>query len=132
MSQHGLVGSESDSQRTLYPYVTGTSVVALKYKDGILMVADMGDRMYLCCMSLMCSSSKEVETSRLRKTIFSLPTQPAATLTRAPTVGTCVAQAVRLRKRAEDESAATKRRRLEEQQRQEAPQFVPCPPAGGC
>ncbi|KAL6276058.1 hypothetical protein ACE6H2_019659 [Prunus campanulata] len=25
-----------------YPYVTGTSVVALKYKDGILMAADMG------------------------------------------------------------------------------------------
>lgn len=32
----------SQSQRTLYPYVTGTSVVALKYKDGILMAADMG------------------------------------------------------------------------------------------
>lgn len=25
-----------------YPYVTGTSVVALKYKDGILMASDMG------------------------------------------------------------------------------------------
>lgn len=25
-----------------YPYVTGASVVALKYKDGILMAADMG------------------------------------------------------------------------------------------
>lgn len=25
-----------------YPYVTGSSVVALKYKDGILMAADMG------------------------------------------------------------------------------------------
>ncbi|PPS10291.1 hypothetical protein GOBAR_AA10329 [Gossypium barbadense] len=37
-----LLGPESDSQRTLYPYVTGTSVVALKYKDGILMAADMG------------------------------------------------------------------------------------------
>ncbi|MFQ6635578.1 hypothetical protein Gotur_010839 [Gossypium turneri] len=40
--QNSLLGSESDSQRTLYPYVTGTSVVALKYKDGILMSADMG------------------------------------------------------------------------------------------
>ncbi|XP_073300008.1 proteasome subunit beta type-4-like [Primulina huaijiensis] len=37
-----LLGSESDSQRTLYPYVTGTSVVGLKYKDGILLAADMG------------------------------------------------------------------------------------------
>ncbi|CAI0542374.1 unnamed protein product [Linum tenue] len=37
-----LLASESDSQRTLSPYVTGTSVVALKYKDGILMAADMG------------------------------------------------------------------------------------------
>ncbi|GKV01381.1 hypothetical protein SLEP1_g13938 [Rubroshorea leprosula] len=116
-----------------YPYVTGTSVVALKYKDGILIAADMGDRMCLCCMSLMCSSSKEVETSSLRKTIFSLLTQPAATSTRAPTVGTCVDQAVRLatelvRKRAEDVSGAQKRRRLEEQQQQDAPQFVPRPP----
>jgi hypothetical protein len=25
-----------------YPYVTGSSVVALKFKDGILMAADMG------------------------------------------------------------------------------------------
>ncbi|GKV01385.1 hypothetical protein SLEP1_g13942 [Rubroshorea leprosula] len=93
--------------------------------------------MYLCCMSLMSSSSKEVETSRLRKTIFYLPTQPAATLTRAPTVGTCVAQAGRpttklIRKRAEDESAAQKRHKLEKQQQQEAPQFVPRPPPGGC
>ncbi|EEF36029.1 proteasome subunit beta type, putative [Ricinus communis] len=37
-----LSGPESASERTLYPYVTGTSVVALKYKDGILMAADMG------------------------------------------------------------------------------------------
>ncbi|GLT66250.1 hypothetical protein SLA2020_386240 [Shorea laevis] len=88
----------------------------------------------------MCSSSKEVETSRLRKTIFSLTTQPAATSTRAPTVGTRVVQAVRLtteliRKSAEDESAAQKRRRLEEEQQQqqqeEAPLFVPRPPPGG-
>ncbi|MBA0875168.1 hypothetical protein Goshw_027304 [Gossypium schwendimanii] len=40
--ENSLLGPESDSQRTLYPYVTGTSVVALKYKDGILMAADMG------------------------------------------------------------------------------------------
>ncbi|XP_061996147.1 proteasome subunit beta type-4 [Rosa rugosa] len=32
----------SQSQRTPNPYVTGTSVVALKYKDGVLMAADMG------------------------------------------------------------------------------------------
>ncbi|MBA0687592.1 hypothetical protein Goari_015114 [Gossypium aridum] len=42
LPQNSLLGSQSDSQRTLYPYVTGTSVVALKYKDGILMAADMG------------------------------------------------------------------------------------------
>ncbi|XP_031498511.1 proteasome subunit beta type-4 isoform X2 [Nymphaea colorata] len=34
--------SAADSERTLYPYVTGTSVVAVKYKDGILMAADTG------------------------------------------------------------------------------------------
>ncbi|KAI5413134.1 variant 3, Proteasome subunit beta type-4, partial [Lathyrus oleraceus] len=34
--------SKSESQRTLYPYVTGSSVVAIKFKDGILMAADMG------------------------------------------------------------------------------------------
>ena len=32
-----------------YPYVTGTSVVALKYKDGILMAADMGGEGYILC-----------------------------------------------------------------------------------
>nr|GEV86110.1 proteasome subunit beta type-4 [Tanacetum cinerariifolium] len=37
-----LLSSEGDSQRTQYPYVTGTSVVGIKYKDGILMAADMG------------------------------------------------------------------------------------------
>ena len=25
-----------------YPYVTGTSIVAIKYKDGVLMASDMG------------------------------------------------------------------------------------------
>ncbi|KAI6695114.1 hypothetical protein NL676_022824 [Syzygium grande] len=30
------------SERTLFPYVTGASVLALKYRDGILMAADMG------------------------------------------------------------------------------------------
>ncbi|KAM7464818.1 hypothetical protein LguiB_012380 [Lonicera macranthoides] len=33
---------EASSERTLYPYVTGTSVLGIKYKDGILMAADMG------------------------------------------------------------------------------------------
>ncbi|KAI3513518.1 hypothetical protein L1887_20853 [Cichorium endivia] len=37
-----LLSSEGDSQRTQYPYVTGTSVIGIKYKDGILMAADMG------------------------------------------------------------------------------------------
>ncbi|XP_076926626.1 proteasome subunit beta type-4-like [Bidens hawaiensis] len=37
-----LMSSEGDSQRTQYPYVTGTSVIGIKYKDGILMAADMG------------------------------------------------------------------------------------------
>ncbi|XP_071915332.1 proteasome subunit beta type-4 isoform X1 [Coffea arabica] len=41
-SKNSSVISEADSQRTLYPYVTGTSVVGIKYKDGILMAADMG------------------------------------------------------------------------------------------
>lgn len=37
-----LISSEENIQRTKYPIVTGTSVVAIKYKDGILMAADMG------------------------------------------------------------------------------------------
>ncbi|XP_024976764.1 proteasome subunit beta type-4-like isoform X2 [Cynara cardunculus var. scolymus] len=41
-SESGLLSSEGDSQRTQYPYVTGTSVIGIKYKDGILMAADMG------------------------------------------------------------------------------------------
>ncbi|KAF9591680.1 hypothetical protein IFM89_005552 [Coptis chinensis] len=41
-SGKGLLASELDSQRTLNPYVTGTSVVGIKYKDGILMASDMG------------------------------------------------------------------------------------------
>ncbi|KAK7337879.1 hypothetical protein VNO77_18467 [Canavalia gladiata] len=32
----------AEMERTLYPYVTGSSVVAIKYKDGIIMAADMG------------------------------------------------------------------------------------------
>ncbi|GMH08771.1 hypothetical protein Nepgr_010611 [Nepenthes gracilis] len=40
--QTGLLCLEADSQRTQYPYVTGTSVIAITYKDGILMAADMG------------------------------------------------------------------------------------------
>ncbi|CAN7016677.1 unnamed protein product [Brassica rapa subsp. trilocularis] len=34
--------AEADSQKTLYPYVTGTSIVAIKYKDAVLMASDMG------------------------------------------------------------------------------------------
>lgn len=30
------------TQRTQYPYVTGTSVIALKYKDGVIMACDTG------------------------------------------------------------------------------------------
>ncbi|KAI4334432.1 hypothetical protein L6164_019127 [Bauhinia variegata] len=41
-TNHPSMASAADTQRTLYPYVTGTSVVAIKYKDGILMAADMG------------------------------------------------------------------------------------------
>ncbi|CAN6857723.1 unnamed protein product [Brassica oleracea] len=37
-----LKNAETDSQRTLYPYVTGTSIVAIKYKEGVLMASDMG------------------------------------------------------------------------------------------
>ncbi|KAK4436703.1 Proteasome subunit beta type-4 [Sesamum alatum] len=41
-AMNNLLASNADSQRTLYPYVTGTSVVGIKYKDGILLAADMG------------------------------------------------------------------------------------------
>uniref|UniRef100_A0A2N9GHE1 Proteasome subunit beta n=1 Tax=Fagus sylvatica TaxID=28930 RepID=A0A2N9GHE1_FAGSY len=41
-AEHSILSSETASERTLNPYVTGTSVVAIKYKDGILMAADMG------------------------------------------------------------------------------------------
>ncbi|KAK7819180.1 proteasome subunit beta type-4 [Quercus suber] len=41
-AEHSLLSSVTASERTLNPYVTGTSVVAIKYKDGILMAADMG------------------------------------------------------------------------------------------
>ncbi|KAM2709101.1 hypothetical protein EV2_046827 [Malus domestica] len=40
-SKPDLLCNLESSQRTMYPYVTGTSVVALKYTDGILMAADM-------------------------------------------------------------------------------------------
>ncbi|TQE00164.1 hypothetical protein C1H46_014274 [Malus baccata] len=39
-SKPDLLCNLESSQRTMYPYVTGTSVVAFKYKDGILMAAD--------------------------------------------------------------------------------------------
>ncbi|KAL2920441.1 Proteasome subunit beta type-4 [Bienertia sinuspersici] len=31
-----------DIQRTQYPYVTGTSIIGIKFKDGVLIAADMG------------------------------------------------------------------------------------------
>ncbi|WZZ50944.1 hypothetical protein YC2023_051051 [Brassica napus] len=42
--------AEADSQRTLYPYVTGTSIVAIKYKDGVLMASDMGVQKLVCIL----------------------------------------------------------------------------------
>ncbi|XP_060175213.1 proteasome subunit beta type-4-like [Lycium barbarum] len=38
----GLLSPETDIQRTQYPYVTGTLIIGIKYKDGILLAADMG------------------------------------------------------------------------------------------
>ncbi|KAI3985163.1 hypothetical protein MKX01_027708 [Papaver californicum] len=38
----GMLGPEDNKSRTLSPYVTGTSVIGIKYKDGVLMAADMG------------------------------------------------------------------------------------------
>jgi 20S proteasome subunit beta 7 len=32
--------ADGPRQHTKYPYVTGTSVIGLKYKDGVLIVAD--------------------------------------------------------------------------------------------
>lgn len=42
VSSAGHEVSATGSERTLYPYVTGTSVLGLKYKDGIILAADMG------------------------------------------------------------------------------------------
>ncbi|KAI5666208.1 hypothetical protein M9H77_16061 [Catharanthus roseus] len=41
-NMNSLMSSEDNIQRTQYPYVTGTSVVGIKYKDGILLAGDMG------------------------------------------------------------------------------------------
>ncbi|MCD9646803.1 Proteasome subunit beta type-4 [Datura stramonium] len=41
-AKSSLMSPESDIQRTQFPYVTGTSIVGIKYKDGILLAADMG------------------------------------------------------------------------------------------
>ncbi|KAI3880567.1 hypothetical protein MKW92_016238 [Papaver armeniacum] len=38
----GMLGPEDNKSRTLSPYVTGTSVLGIKYRDGVLMAADMG------------------------------------------------------------------------------------------
>jgi len=35
-----------------YPYVTGTSIVAIKYKDGVLMASDMGGMSQLLVSAL--------------------------------------------------------------------------------
>ncbi|KAJ4772412.1 Proteasome subunit beta type [Rhynchospora pubera] len=32
--------SEISSERTLYPYVTGTSIIGMKYKDGVILASD--------------------------------------------------------------------------------------------
>jgi 20S proteasome subunit beta 7 len=50
MGSHAAGGSQAppaaagggETQRTQYPYVTGTSVIALKYKDGVIMACDTG------------------------------------------------------------------------------------------
>lgn len=42
LAHSSLLDTKIDSQRTLDPYVTGTSVVGIKYKDGVLLAADMG------------------------------------------------------------------------------------------
>ncbi|KAJ6803458.1 proteasome subunit beta type-4 [Iris pallida] len=36
------VQAPEGSERTLYPYVTGTSVIGMKYNDGVIMAADTG------------------------------------------------------------------------------------------
>ncbi|KAL6634641.1 hypothetical protein ACP70R_027312 [Stipagrostis hirtigluma subsp. patula] len=41
-SQAAAAGGGGETQRTQYPYVTGTSVIALKYKDGVIMACDTG------------------------------------------------------------------------------------------
>ncbi|CAK9186580.1 unnamed protein product [Ilex paraguariensis] len=41
-AKNSLISCDVDSERTLYPYVTGTSVIGIKYKDGVLLAADMG------------------------------------------------------------------------------------------
>lgn len=38
----GSTSSEMGTERTLYPYVTGTSVLGMKYKDGVILAADLG------------------------------------------------------------------------------------------
>ncbi|KAL5982567.1 hypothetical protein ACLOJK_016641 [Asimina triloba] len=46
LKNEGSVSFDVASDRTLYPIVPGTSVIGVKYKDGILMAADMGDQYF--------------------------------------------------------------------------------------
>ncbi|THU50572.1 hypothetical protein C4D60_Mb06t21660 [Musa balbisiana] len=34
--------SDGSFERSLYPYVTGTSVIGMKYKDAVILAADTG------------------------------------------------------------------------------------------
>ncbi|XP_008810310.1 proteasome subunit beta type-4-like [Phoenix dactylifera] len=42
VSSHDSTIQEIGFERTLYPYVMGTSVLGMKYKDGVLLAADLG------------------------------------------------------------------------------------------
>ena len=40
LKQQKMYANEDPKQHTLSPVVTGTSVLAIKYKDGVMMAAD--------------------------------------------------------------------------------------------